>query len=165
MNGYIREVVEGARFQFGKNWKRFVPLLTEERIRKAELSLKDTLSCDDLKGKSFLDIGSGSGLFSLAARHLGARVHSFDYDPESVACTTELKAKFYPDDPQWTIEKGDILVREYVSALGSFDIVYSWGVLHHTGDMWRALDYAAVPVEEGGKPLVAADLRQGLPLE
>ena len=75
------------RFRFGENWSRFLRVLDAERISQAEQDLKTMLGVADLDGKSFLDIGSGSGLSSLAARRLGATVRSFDYDPESVACT------------------------------------------------------------------------------
>jgi 2-polyprenyl-6-hydroxyphenyl methylase/3-demethylubiquinone-9 3-methyltransferase len=78
------------QFEFGKNWQRFLSLLDEDRIFEAEGSLKQMMEIDNLYGKSFLDIGSGSGLFSLAAKRLGAIVHSFDYDPLSVACAAEL---------------------------------------------------------------------------
>jgi 2-polyprenyl-6-hydroxyphenyl methylase/3-demethylubiquinone-9 3-methyltransferase len=113
------------------------------------------LNVERLDDASFLDIGSGSGLFSLAARRLGARVHSFDYDPASVACTTELRRRYCTDDPAWTIERGSALDAAYIRSLGKFDVVYSWGVLHHTGEMWRALDYAQMPVKPGGKLFVA----------
>jgi len=92
-----------ARFQFGKNWQRFLSILDEERISEAERSLKEMLEIDNLHGKTFVDIGSGSGLFSLAARRLGAKVHSFDYDPVSVACTKELKRRYFNDDSKWSI--------------------------------------------------------------
>ena len=82
---------KSLRFAFGANWARFLSVLDEDRIVEAEKSLQTMLEVQDLKGKTFLDIGSGSGLFSLAARRLGASVHSFDYDPQSVACTAELK--------------------------------------------------------------------------
>src|SRR5438552_10395328 len=113
------------------------------------------LEVADLEGRSFLDIGSGSGLFSLAARRLGARVHSFDYDPHSVACTKELRRRYFNNDPDWRIEEGSALDADYIKSLGPFDVVYSWGVLHHTGAMWTALDNAQLAVAAGGKLFVA----------
>lgn len=150
-----REVASGARFEFGKNWSAFLGVLDEERIAKAEESLKHMLEVEDLTGKTFLDIGSGSGLFSLAARRLGARVHSFDFDSNSVACTTELRRRYFEGDANWKVEQGSALNRAYVESLGKFDIVYSWGVLHHTGSMWEALENAAVPAAENGRLFIA----------
>jgi hypothetical protein len=97
MNTHTQEVSLGQRFGFGKNWERFLRTLNDERIHEAERSLGEMLQMEKLAGKSFLDVGSGSGLFSLAAMRLGAeRVHSFDYDPHSVGCTKELKRRFLP---------------------------------------------------------------------
>jgi 2-polyprenyl-3-methyl-5-hydroxy-6-metoxy-1,4-benzoquinol methylase len=149
------ELARGERFEFGANWARFLELLDERRIATAEDSLRRMLEVEDLRGKSFLDIGSGSGLFSLAARRLGARVHSFDYDPQSVACTRELRRRYFTDDADWKVEEGSALDETYVRSLGLFDVVYSWGVLHHTGAMWQALGNAALPVAAGGKLFVA----------
>jgi 2-polyprenyl-6-hydroxyphenyl methylase/3-demethylubiquinone-9 3-methyltransferase len=149
------EVGRGDRFEFGKNWSRFLRLLNEDRINHAVESLSSYLEVRTLKGKTFLDIGSGSGLFSLAARRLGARVFSFDFDPNSVACTTELRRRFFPDDPDWTVEEGSALNADYVKSLGQFDVVYSWGVLHHTGQMWLGLENAHYAVAPGGKLFIA----------
>lgn len=152
---HAAEVARGDRFEFGENWSRFLALLDDERIARAEESLRAMLEVPDLRGRSFLDIGSGSGLFSLAARRLGARVHSFDFDPRSVACATELRRRYFPSDADWKVEEGSALDEGYVRSLGLFDVVYSWGVLHHTGAMWRALENAALPVAPGGKLFVA----------
>src|ERR1700734_1738939 len=156
-----QEIAAGERFAFGENWQRFLSILDDSRIRKAEDSLRQMLQVEDLTGKSFLDIGSGSGLFSLAARRLGARVHSFDYDPESVACARELRRRYCPDDPGWAIEEASVLDRDYLSRLGRFDVVYSWGVLHHTGAMWQALGNAATLVAPAGKLFIAIYNDQG----
>jgi 2-polyprenyl-3-methyl-5-hydroxy-6-metoxy-1,4-benzoquinol methylase len=151
-----------VRFQFGKNWARFLASLDDQRIAEAERSLTEMLEVSDLRGRSFLDAGSGSGLFSLAAKRLGAaRVHSFDYDEDSVACTRELKRRFFPDDANWTIEHASVLDATYLRARGTFDVVYSWGVLHHTGDLWQGLANVADSVQGGGYLFVAIYNDQG----
>lgn len=152
---HASEVAAGERFEFGRNWSRFLELLNDTRIRRAEESLRQMLEVDSLEGKSFVDIGSGSGLFSLAARRLGARVHSFDFDPHSVACTAELKSRYFQGDNMWKVEEASALDQNYMSSLGSFDVVYSWGVLHHTGRMWDALENSQKLVASGGKLFIA----------
>ncbi|MCT7961881.1 class I SAM-dependent methyltransferase [Laspinema sp. D1] len=152
---FEQEINQKQRFQFGENWNRFLTVLNDERISEAEKSLKQMLEMKDLQGKTFLDIGSGSGLFSLAARRLGAKVHSLDYDPESVACTQELKKRYFPDDCSWNIEEASVLNPDYLQSLGKFDVVYSWGVLHHTGAMWNALGNVSGVVNEGGKLFIS----------
>jgi 2-polyprenyl-6-hydroxyphenyl methylase/3-demethylubiquinone-9 3-methyltransferase len=149
------EVASGERFEFGKNWAAFLAVLDDERIAKAEESLKEMLEVETLEGKTFLDIGSGSGLFSLAARRLGAQVHSFDYDSNSFACTQELRNRYFANDLKWRVEQGSALDAEYMKSLGKFDVVYSWGVLHHTGSMWQALENAVIPTCVGGKMFIA----------
>lgn len=140
----------GNRFAFGDNWGKYLRSINHEHISQAELSLCDMLQINNLNNKTFLDIGCGSGLFSLAAKNLGAIVCSFDYDVKSVECVQQLKSRFYPEDLNWKTERGDILDKSYVSGLGDFDYVYSWGVLHHTGEMWTALDNVAGLVKPGG---------------
>ena len=115
-----------------------------------------------LDGRSFLDVGSGSGLFSLAARRLGAKVFSFDFDPTAVHCTRELKRRYFKDDPEWQIEEGSALDAEFLASLGRFDIVYAFGSLHHTGDMWTAIELTADRVVDGGVLYLSIYLDPGL---
>jgi len=159
MNGYANtlpaQAIAGERFEFGENWRRFLRILTPERIALAEESLRSALNTEDFAGKTFLDVGSGSGLFSLAARRLGAHVHSFDYDPQSVACTKELRDRYLPGDRHWNVETGSVLDTVYLQSLPKFDVVYSWGVLHHTGALWQAVENASRLVKSGGAFFIA----------
>jgi SAM-dependent methyltransferase len=151
-----------TRFAFGANWQHFLQDLDDGRIATAEASLRDMLGVTTLQGKRFVDVGSGSGLFSLAARRLGATVHSLDYDVQSVACTAELRRRYFPNDPLWTVEQGSALDADYLAKLGTFDVVYSWGVLHHTGNMWLGLDLVRSLVAPGGKLFIAIYNDQGV---
>ena len=152
--------MNNKRFDFGKNWQLFLKGLNDDKIQRAKESLSHLTLNEDLKEKTFLDIGSGSGLFSLSAYLLGAKVSSFDYDMFSVECTKYFKEKYANDydqnDDRWHIQRGDILDDEYVDTLGKFDCVYSWGVLHHTGNMHKALDNASKCVRKGGGIMVVA---------
>ena len=149
------------RFEFGANWTKFLESVDDDRISAAVGSLQQMLGVELLKGKRFLDVGSGSGLFSLAAHRLGADVHSFDFDSQSVACTEEIKRRFAPDAPNWTVEQGSALDAEYLETVGSADVVYSWGVLHHTGEMWKGVGLVADRVKPGGRLWLAIYNDQG----
>ena len=161
IDSHALEVDRGERFEFGKNWSNFLKVLDEDRIERAVASLRSLLGVTDLRGASFLDIGSGSGLFSLAAHRLGASVRSFDYDAASVACTQELRRRFGATGTDWIVERGSVLDKAFLASLGRFDYVYSWGVLHHTGAMWEAIDNAAALVAPGGTFVIAIYNDQG----
>lgn len=153
------EIKMNDRFQFGENWKNYASSISSERVKIAENAL--TAFLGDIGNKTFLDIGSGSGLHSLAAKNLKADVYSFDYDKNSVECTQNIKEKFYPDDKSWVISQGSILDKEFIKSLGQFDIVYSWGVLHHTGSMWEAIQNAMNLTKKNGLFFIAIYNKQG----
>jgi len=157
-----QEFATGRRFEFGKNWARFLTTVDDMRIQQAMLSLQRLLHGKDLAGKKFLDVGCGSGLMSLAARKLGLQLVSFDYDPVSVACTNALKETYFADDPTWTVHEGSVLDKSFLSDLRTFDFVYAWGVLHHTGDMWTALDNVTALVVDKGLVVIALYNDQGV---
>jgi 2-polyprenyl-3-methyl-5-hydroxy-6-metoxy-1,4-benzoquinol methylase len=167
------EVASGQRFQFGANWLRFSSGLDETQLRIAATSLADRLG-DGFGGGGgtlpigsptnvirFLDIGCGSGIFSLAARNLGASVVSIDYDPDAIACTSALREKHFPGDAQWQVTEVSVLDQSAMQALGEFDVVYAWGSLHHTGQMWNAIKQALLRVSPGGVIVLAIYNDQG----
>ena len=120
------------------------------------------LRLQDLANKSFLDAGCGSGLFSLAALELGAaRVVSFDVDQDSVGCAKVLNERYGPF-ANWEITQGSILDRDWLKKLGTFDVVYSWGVLHHTGAMWKAIENICDLVSPGGNLYISIYNDQGV---
>ena len=142
-------------FKFGRNWQRYIEnYFDSERVEIAARSLADLIG-EELTGKTFLDIGAGSGLFSLCA-HLAdaAKVISVDVDPDSVqACRRLWRSIGSPET--WEIFEGSILDSGFVSRLPRADVVYSWGVLHHTGDMYTAIRNASTLVTPGGLLCIA----------
>lgn len=131
------------------------------RIRVAEDALRRSLGRQSLSGWRALDIGSGSGLSSLAMPRLGARVGSFDNDRDSVACTEELRRRFDSDTRDWQVLEGSALDANFMNGLGTFDLVYAWSVLHYTGAMWEGADVARQRVAPGGVLLIALYNDQG----
>jgi 2-polyprenyl-6-hydroxyphenyl methylase/3-demethylubiquinone-9 3-methyltransferase len=142
-------MADELRFSFGKNWQDYrARALDEGAVVEAERGLGRLVG--DVRGKTFLDVGSGSGLHSLAAHRLGAsRIVSFDYDVDSVACTEAVRVGAGAP-ASWTVQRGSALDAAFVRGLGDFDVVYSWGVLHHTGDMWRAIETTAAAARAPG---------------
>jgi SAM-dependent methyltransferase len=152
---------EDERFAFGRNWESFSSQLDEERIAGARAGVERLLQTADLRGKTFLDIGCGSGLMSLAAHQMGATVRAFDYDPDSVRTAQAVRDRFARTDA-YEVTLGSALDRDFVASLGLFDVVYSWGVLHHTGDIWTACDVAGRAVAPRGQLALAIYNDQGL---
>jgi len=143
-----------SHFAFGENWADFAGRLDEAAIAEAEKSLLKLIGRDDLQGRSFLDIGCGSGIHSLAALRLGAaRVAAVDIDPVSVETSKAVLDKFAPEADR-SVEELSVFDLDS-EALGQFDIVYSWGVLHHTGELDRAMLHAAKMVDHGGLLVLA----------
>ncbi len=160
-NLWETQVKSSERFEFGANWMDYLSKLTDENIASARKSMNKFLPAEKLNNKSFLDIGSGSGLHSLVAAMDGAYVTSFDYDPASVHATQMLKLKFAESNDNWNIRQGSILDKEFIVTFSEFDIVYSWGVLHHTGSMWSAITNAIKLVGAEGYFFIAIYNKQG----
>jgi len=150
MENWQKEVKDNKRFEFGHNWLKYRSVINNEVINCAISSLKSFFEKENFKDLKFIDIGSGSGLFSLSASKLGAIVHSIDFDLNSVYCTGLLKEKYGVNDEKWKVESGSILNTEFILSKGTFDLVYAWGVLHHTGNMNLALKNIMLLVKDNG---------------
>lgn len=139
---------EHIGFSFGENWQQYLRGLDDRKLQQAQESLVTSFGGADLEARTFLDLGCGSGVFSLAAHRLGAKVTSVDVDPASVACTEHLRG----DAPGWEVRQGSVL-----DDLGipKAERVYAWGSLHHTGAMWEAVDKALALVAPGGLACIA----------
>ncbi|MEK7642710.1 MAG: class I SAM-dependent methyltransferase [Patescibacteria group bacterium] len=144
------------KFEFGKNWQSFLANhFSSESVKASKNRLVEFLAPATLVGKEFVDFGSGSGLHSLSALELGAaKVVSVDVDGVAVQCAKSLKENS-PYEKIWQIYKGSLLDQDFMKSLGLFDVVYCWGVAHHTGSMWQALENIAKNVKDGGLLFVA----------
>ncbi len=140
-----------ARFEFGQNWADYLSLVSDDTLEKAQRSFEEFTGLHSLQDKSFLDLGCGSGIHSLVAYRLHADpLVSFDYDTESVETCRRLQSSQAPEAKHWSITQGDVLDKAFLGRLGTFDYVYSWGVLHHTGRLWEAVQNAQFLVAPDG---------------
>ncbi len=155
------------RFGFGRNWLDYQTSIDPARMMTARQDIEQWLGTGSLHGLRVLDIGSGSGLHSYCLHAMGAStLVSFDYDTDSVQATRELHRQAGAP-ASWQVTQGSVLDAAFMASLGTFDLVYSWGVLHHTGRMWQAITNAATRVAPQGRffisiyakgPRYAADL-------
>ncbi|HYW91795.1 MAG TPA: class I SAM-dependent methyltransferase [Gammaproteobacteria bacterium] len=143
-----------SHFEFGANWLSFLDSVSDERVEEAVRGLERLFPDGELAGKRFLDIGCGSGLSMLAALKLGAAsVVGVDIDENSVEAATRCLSRFAAHGP-WQVARASVFDPS-LGQLGSFDVVHSWGVLHHSGDLWKALETATTRVNDGGLLAVA----------
>lgn len=141
-----------TRYDFGRNWADYSKQLNKESIDNACEGLSKLL--DNVQGLSFMDIGSGSGVHSLAASLLGAdEIFSVDYDIDSVETTKEILNENALNQ-NWQVSQGDILSDTLLTDK-TYDLVYSWGVLHHTGNVWKAIENTLQYVRKDGLLVIA----------
>ncbi len=153
----LYENIYKDNFSFGKNWEKYLKRISNSNLNEARNHLTSLFGKEKLKEKTIIDFGCGSGLFSLASFLEGAKkVMSVDIDPSSIKCASKLKkSAINLTKGEWVIKKGSALDLIFINQLGKYDIVYSWGVLHHTGDMWTAIDNVSKLVKPHGVFMLA----------
>ena len=137
-------------FNFGMNWKKYSKYsLDNQKFMAALDSLEKLIGKERIIGTRFLDIGCGSGIFTISASKLGAKeVIGIDKSKESIKTSLKNSKKFLPKNR--IILKTKSIFDDDIVKLGKFDIVYSWGVLHHTGNMWKAINITSRLVNHKG---------------
>jgi 2-polyprenyl-3-methyl-5-hydroxy-6-metoxy-1,4-benzoquinol methylase len=158
------DINKGNRFNFGLNWLNFQKSINKDSEQEAKTHLLKMLGVDDFEGKTFIDIGCGSGLMSKCAYELGANVVSIDYDPNSVAATLTLAnmVNIKKTSRRWTVSEASILDFSFLEGLRKADYVYCWGVAHHTGDMRQALLNISKLTKISGRLYISVYNDQGL---
>jgi len=149
-------------FEFGRNWAAFSRhKLDHDHVAQARADFAALFDGVELNGKTFLDIGFGQGLSLLVAAASSAHATGCDIDP---LCAKILRRNsvLFPEVGLQDIRviTGSILdpdTQENIrsAAKNGFDIVHSWGALHHTGDLNRAFCTAAELVATGGHLVIA----------
>jgi 2-polyprenyl-6-hydroxyphenyl methylase/3-demethylubiquinone-9 3-methyltransferase len=143
-------VTDKITFSFGENWQDYLLQVSEEDINRSQKEIVDLFGAENINNKTVIDIGCGSGIHSLVFLRLkAASVVSFDYDQKSVEASKILQKKYW-DHANWKIVQASVLDKRFMDSLGRYDIVYSWGVLHHTGKMWEAVENCLDIVKPGG---------------
>ncbi|NCA22316.1 MAG: class I SAM-dependent methyltransferase, partial [Crocinitomicaceae bacterium] len=136
---------------FGENFeKNLLNRFNEENLLEAKSFLSHYLEFKDFSGKTFLDAGCGSGVFSIVAHQMGAKVTTFDIEEEALNNLEILKTRFHIEPNQIKSFISDILDVNTLTSLGQFDLVMCWGVVHHTGNLWQAIDNVSKCVKPDG---------------
>lgn len=165
IGGRNQSMTDNIQFDFGQNWDEFSKhSLTPEKVQQAVLNFSELVDSIDLENKSFLDIGFGQGLGLLTATALKAKTVGCDINPKCGYVLDQNK-KFFPQIEQVKIPViiGSILDDSVIKKIsdqspdknGNYAIVHSWGVLHHTGKMWEAINNAANLVSDKGIFIIA----------
>jgi SAM-dependent methyltransferase len=145
---------ELLKFDFGSNWNSFFKKVNEQNIQKSIDSILELCPKEIVAGKSVIDIGCGSGINSIAFERIGARtVSAVDVDKGCLDTTNEMILRF-TNAQKFQVFHCDILETEKLPN-SKFDLVYSWGVLHHTGNMNLAIMNSIKLVNQSGYLFIA----------
>ena len=119
--------------------------------------MKEKIGFDRYAGKRVLEVGCGTGTDLLQFARGGAQVTGVDLTPRSIEIARkrfevyQLRGEFALGDAEQLHFPDD-----------SFDVVYSFGVIHHTPDTERAIREIHRVLKPGGKAVVMVYHRSSL---
>ena len=119
--------------------------------------LKDAVGFDHFQNKRLLEVGFGTGTDLLQFARAGAVVTGVDITPRSIEIARR-RFDVYGQRGEFLIGDGENLSFPDES----FDVVYSFGVLHHTPDTQRAIREVHRVLRPGGKAIVMLYHRSSL---
>jgi ubiquinone/menaquinone biosynthesis C-methylase UbiE len=135
-------------------WTEYIP-----EYEASENHWKMFYTPDEVKGKSVLDAGCGTGIFSIIFANNGAaRVKGIDISEGSLETGRSLKEKFGLENIEFV--KEDMLRLPFKDE--EFDIVWAWGTVHHTTDPLAAITELMRVLKRGGSLFLAVYKRTRL---
>ncbi len=135
-------------------WTEYLP-----EYEETEKHWRIFFTPEEVRDRSVLDAGCGTGIFSAIFANQGAsRVTGIDISKGSLGTARGLKEKFGLDAAEFLQQ--DMLELPFADA--SFDIVWAWGTVHHTTDPFRAIDQLIRVLKPGGALLLAVYTRTRL---
>jgi SAM-dependent methyltransferase len=128
---------------FGYQWQKFSRTQLWPEVSERNFRRKTALREEDMRGKLVLDVGCGMGRFADVATRWGAKVIGVDLSDAGEIAATNLA------DREFVALQADVFALPF--APGSFDCIYSVGVLHHTPDCENAFKKLPRYLKPGGK--------------
>jgi ubiquinone/menaquinone biosynthesis C-methylase UbiE len=138
-NGIPRYVDGAYHSNFGLQWNKFSTVQLDSINGSDEsekrLLVQSKLKPEEFNGKVILEVGAGNGRFTEIFLKYGAKVIAVDY---SSAIDANLKNHTkYVDEGRLLLIQGDLF--DLPVAEKSFDMVFCYGVIQHTGDNRKAI--------------------------
>jgi ubiquinone/menaquinone biosynthesis C-methylase UbiE len=135
---------------YGKLWDKYE---TDEYIKEAYRIIESRFKNNEfdlsvLKGKTILDMGCGSGRYTIALTKTGAeKVYGIDLGKESIRKAALIAEKSGIRNIEFDV--GSVLDLPYEDNL--FDFIYSNGVLHHTENLEQGINELYRTLKPGGE--------------
>jgi len=112
--------------------------------------LKEAVGFQSFAGRRVLEIGPGLGTDHAQFARAGARLYAIDLTATHLALTRQ---RFALETLETRLARADAELLPFVDA--SFDVVYSFGVLHHTPDTQKAVEEARRVLRPGGLAIIS----------